>query len=408
MQNKPPTGPTKPPATSPTPTTTAPSASTRSEPPAATESPVRPSLRQRHCRVHAYSGAETAVVITGAVAQGAFAAGALEVLARERIEFGRVVATSAGALTGTLLAAGVYAGRVDEAAGALVDLWTHEAHWRNALDLSLRDVLRGRGVSTSRSLHRVLRNAVESMAPRGRHPISLQLIATALQGNPRVAHIEGRTSAEVVFGFGATDFETRDRRERIYTAATASAAFPGLYAPVHVPGVGDCIDGGIVNNAPIKRALDGGIERVIVIANTPRLTRTPPLAGRELAEHVVGTVIHERLYRDLREAVTTNNQLAVLGSLVQCGDLNSAQLDAVLDALNWRERRILRLVEIRPRSPLRGGLFKALSDRRLREEYIDEGRRAAEEALASPASVDWFDTSGADDLRNAIVPGAWS
>jgi NTE family protein len=414
MQNKPPSGPSPKPASpssNATPTTPHPSTPTTpatpgpSAPLRAQSAPLEPVFvvepGPQPARAGRFTGmrppriirrratpgeaTETAVVITGAVAQGAFAAGALEVLARQSVQIHRVVATSAGALTGTLLAAGIHAGRVDEAAGALVDLWTRDAHWRNALDLSLRDVLRGRGLSTTRSLHRVLRTAVESMVPRDRQAIELHLIATALQGNPMVRRYEHRTCAEVVFRFHASDFETRGRRDRIYNAATASAAFPGLYAPVHVPGVGDCIDGGAVNNAAIKRALAGSnVGRVIVIANTPKLARTPPLAGVKLAEHIVGTVLHERLYRDLREAVTVNNQLAALESLVPCGVVNAAQLEAVKDALGWEQRRILSLVEIRPPAPLRGGAFTALSDRSLREGYIEEGRRAAEEALASP------------------------
>jgi predicted acylesterase/phospholipase RssA len=331
---------------------------------------------------------ETAVVITGAVAQGAFAAGALEVLARQNVPISRVVATSAGALTGTFLAAGIYAGRVDQAATALVDLWTRDANWRNALDLSARDALRGRGLSTTRSLRRVLCAAVEAIVPGDRQAVELRLIATALQGNPQVRRQEGATSAEAVFRFIARDFETRGRRDRIYDAAMASAAFPGLYAPQHVPGVGDCIDGGAVNNAAIKHALEGSnVGRVIVIANTPRLTRTPRLAGASLVEHVAGTLIHERLYRDLREAHHVNHQLDALDSLVTCRMLDGRQLAAVKLALGWQGKRRLQLVEIRPEAPLRGGAFTALSDRGLREEYIEEGRRAAEEALDREAGA---------------------
>jgi predicted acylesterase/phospholipase RssA len=332
---------------------------------------------------------ETAVVITGAVAQGAFAAGALEVLARLGVPINRVVATSAGALTGTVLAAGIYAGRVEQATAGLVDLWTRDAHWRNALDLSPRDLLRGRGLSTTGSLRRVLRTAVESIVPGHREPVELRLIATALLGNPRVRAREFATSAETVFRFVARDFETRDRRERIYDAATASAAFPGLYAPVHVPGVGDCIDGGAVNNAAIKHALDhSNVGRVIVIANTPRLAMTPPgLSGASLGEHIAATLIHERLYRDLREARMVNHQLDGLRCLVEGGMLDARQLAAVKLALGWGHKRMLDIIEIRPADTLRGGAFTGLANRSLREEYIEAGRCAAQDALSAFPSI---------------------
>jgi predicted acylesterase/phospholipase RssA len=336
---------------------------------------------------------ETAVVITGAVAQGAFAAGALEVLARLGVPISRVVATSAGALTGTFLAAGIYAGRVEQATTELVDLWTRDAHWRNALDLSPRDLLRGRGLSTTRSLRRVLRTAVESIVPGHREPVELRLIATALRGNPQVRVNELATSAETVFRFLGRDFETRDRRERIYEAATASAAFPGLYAPVHVPGVGDCIDGGAVNNAAIKHALDhSNVGRVIVIANTPKLAQTPRLSGGSLIEHIAATLIHERLYRDLREAWAVNRQLDNLDNLVECRMLDAKQLAAVKLALGWKRKRTLDIIEIRPADTLPGGAFTALADRGLREHYIEAGRCAAQDVLhafpSMPRGVD--------------------
>jgi NTE family protein len=331
---------------------------------------------------------ETAVVITGAVAQGAFAAGALQVLAEHDVPISRVVATSAGSLTGTFLAAGIHAGRVNEATNALVDLWIHSAHWRNALDISARDLLCARGLSTTKAIETVLRHAVESIVPGAQRPVDLRLIAPALHGNPMTRRTEGATSYECAFRFTAHDFATPTSRQRLYSAAMASAAFPGLYAPVHVPGVGDCIDGGAVNNAAIKHALDGcDLRRVIVITNTPTLTATPSLGGASLVEHIFSAIIHERMYRDLREARVVNYQLAALDDLVASRVIGSAQLAAVKAALHWQHKRRLQLVEIRPATSMRGGAFSGLSDRRLREEYIREGRRAAEEALARDAAT---------------------
>jgi predicted acylesterase/phospholipase RssA len=398
MQSKPPgskpTAPTAPAHTSP-----AASAPSRGEPLPSLEQ-VFPGTPDALLEIGPQPPAtETAVVITGAVAQGAFAAGALEVLARLGVPIRRVVATSAGALTGTFLAAGVYAGRVEQATAELVDLWTRDAHWRNALDLSPRDLLRGRGLSTTRSLRRVLRTAVEWIVPGHREPVELRLIATALRGNPQVRATELATSAETVFRFLGRDFETRDRRERIYDAATASAAFPGLYAPVHVPGVGDCIDGGAVNNAAIKHALDhSNVGRVIVIANTPTLAQTPRLSGVSLVEHVGATLVHERLYRDVREARRVNRQLDHLQNLVECRMLDAKQLAAVKLALGWERKRILDIIEIRPSDTLPGGAFTGLADRGLREEYIEAGRCAAQDVLrafpAMPRGVDVASYSG--------------
>jgi len=325
--------------------------------------------------------ADTAIVLTGAIAQGAFAAGALDVLARERISVARIVATSAGALSGTLFAAGVHAARPADAARRLVELWTEEASWATALDVSARELARRRGISTSRKLYDLLRRTVGEFVPGAGVPIELRLIVTALGGDPEVRRREGVTSHESVQCFAGADFDAVEARARIFVAATAAAAFPGLYAPVEVGDVGACVDGGATNNAPIKHALDGAIRRVIVISNTPALGAVPPRSGIALAEHLVNILIHERLYRDLREARLVNHQLAALDELAERAVIGQGQLAAIKDALGWASRRHLEIVEIRPAAALRGGPFTGLADRGLRAEYIEEGRRAAEAAL---------------------------
>jgi len=328
--------------------------------------------------------ADTAIVLTGAVAQGAFAAGALDVLARQAGDhrITRIVATSAGALSATLLAAGVRSGRLHEATAALVDYWTHSATWGNALALSPRDILHRRGVSSSRKVHGIVREAIARFAPGAQQPIDLRLVVTALGGDPSPR--ERASTFESVLSFSGPDFDIAEGRERIATAATAAAAFPGLYAPVHVPGLGPCLDGGAVNNAPIAHALDGcALRRIVVISNTPSLVDAPPLRGISLVEHLAEVLIHERLYRDLRAARRRNGQLGALHQLGKTGTLAPHQLSAVRDALGWQNARRLELVEIRPAVALRGGAFTALGDRGLRSEYIAEGRRAAEQTFAA-------------------------
>lgn len=358
----------------------APSFSTWDPSPPATSSPAR---------------ADTALVLTGALAQGAFAAGALEVVARHHDDFPivRIVATSAGALSGTLLAAGIRGGSIEAAAAALVEHWTNAAHWGNALAPSARDLLGRRGLSTSRKVHGVLRRAVAPFVPGARRPIDLQLVVTALAGDPTTRDRDRASSFESVQRFTGDDFDTAAGRERVFTAATAAAAFPGLFAPVHVAGLGPCLDGGATNNAPIGHALDGcALRRVIVISNTPALVDAPPLRGVSLAEHLAEILIHERLFRDLRTARRMNRQLAALDQLAAVGILGPHQLAAVREALDWQHARRLEILEIRPAVALRGGGFTALGDRALRAEYIAEGRRAAEQALATaidaPARVD--------------------
>lgn len=327
----------------------------------------------------------TALVLSGAVARGAFEAGALHVLAQHGIPITKIVAASAGALNGALLAAGIRAGRPYDAARALVDLWSERGTWGNAIDLSFRDLIRGRGLSTSDKLRQLVREQVETFVPAPtRCPVDLALVVAALRGDPFVRYKERATSFESVLPFCGEDFDDAEARERLYTATTASAAFPGLFAPVSVPGLGECLDGGVLNNAPIAQALAGrpDIGRVIVLTHTPAINEAPPgLGGAELAGHVGEMLVTERLYRDLREARRVNDRLAKLDQLVDDGILSNASESAVRRAVGLVGKRPIDVIEIRPSAPLRGGAFPGLSSRAIRDEYIDAGRVAALAAL---------------------------
>jgi predicted acylesterase/phospholipase RssA len=327
----------------------------------------------------------TALVLSGAVARGAFEAGVLHVLAQHGIPITKIVAASAGALNGALLAAGIRAGRMYDAARALVDLWSERGTWGNAIDLSFHDLIRGRGLSTSDKLRQLVRAQVETFVPGPSScPIDLSLVVTALQGDPVVRRREGATSFESVVSFCGADFDDARARERLYTATTASAAFPGLFAPVAVPGLGDCLDGGAVNNAPIAEALARrpDIRRVIVVTHTPAVNEASAgLGGAELAGHVGEILVTERLYRDLREARRVNERIAALDALVCDGTLTSASATAAQRAFGYEGKRPLEIIEIRPQAALRGGAFPGLSSRTIRDEYIEAGRLAALTAL---------------------------
>jgi len=328
----------------------------------------------------------TALVLSGAVAKGAFEAGAIEVIARNRIPIATIVATSAGALNGALLAAGVRAGRTEDAARMLIGHWTERGTWGQAIDPSLRDIALGRGLSTSDKLRRLLRRSVEAFVPGAQDPITLTLVVAALRGDPVVRETECATSFESLATFTGRDLDDPAQREWLYAYATAAAAFPGLYAPITIPELGEALDGGIVNNTPIAHALADHpeIRRVIVVTHTPPLVDVPPLRGLDLAGQVGEMLVTERLYRDLRKARRVNARLAAMESLVARGVLTPAQAHAARHALGYCTKRPIEIVVIRPPYSLPGSAFSGLSSRKLREEYIEAGRSAAASALAAP------------------------
>ncbi len=325
---------------------------------------------------------KTALIVSGAVSQGAFEAGVLEVLAanRERLPIARLAGASSGALNCAVYATGIRFGKEVQAATNLVTLWQDDATWNRVADWSLKELLQLDGLATSDKVLKLLARAVEGCTSGDTTDVDLRLTLTALDGAAGKIGNEDATTFEYSKEFSNAEFDTEDGREKVFDAAAGSSAFPGLFAPRDVAPVGPCVDGGAVNNAPIGWALqDGSIEQIIVVSAHTRGGPQPdppkPLHGPNLLGHLVDILVNERLYRDLREAAWVNSAVERLRAL---DGVPRETVDRVLAALSFRP---VDIVEIRPLSPLEGNTFSGFSERRLRDEYIDAGRQAAQDAL---------------------------
>ncbi len=98
-----------------------------------------------------------------------------------------------------------------------------------------------------------------------------------------------------------------DGRERWFThgsaveAVLASTAMPAIYPPVEIDGE-RFIDGGVVDNVPIQRAIDAGATRIVVLLCGPPIFA--PSQPRRPAEAVVNALliaIHSRFGRDMAD-----------------------------------------------------------------------------------------------------------
>jgi NTE family protein len=329
---------------------------------------------------------QVALILAGAVAKGAFEAGVVQELVRANVRIVRIVAASSGGLNGTLLASGVRAGAVAATANRLVELWTDHAEWNQIFHLSIADLFRREGISDESKLDRLLRANVLPNPTRPGDDIELRLVVGALHGAPGNIAGQPATTFESVLDFSGAAFDTADGLEPVFVAAAASAALPVAFAPVDVPGLGPCIDGGTVNNTPIKWALEGevghSVDAVVVVTTTVETLRpmTTEIRGTRLISRLAELLINERLYRDLRQAARVNDQLHALAGLR--GELGDAAVDTVIAALKWQARREVEIVTIRPRQELAGSSFSGFFDRALRESYIAEGRAEAARSLA--------------------------
>lgn len=327
---------------------------------------------------------ETAVILAGAVAKGAYEAGALEVLAphAQALNITRLVGASAGALNASVFGVGLRARAEQDVAKKLVHLWSDAATWHNVVDINWRDIFSLTGIATADRVLELMKNAVDGLRFASPREVGVCLVVTALEGNRGKIGRDVATTFEHSVHFQNEDLDTVPDRDRLFRTALGSAAFPVLFAPVEVPGVGACIDGGTVNNAPVRLALWGKsqIQRIIVISPEPLITRPPePLSGQNLLGHVSEIIINERLYRDLHDAESVNEDLRKLEHLKAEG-IPADAIERVKQVLGWRP---LNIVQIRPSKPLEGNAFEGFGKPALRAAHIEAGRRAAREMLGA-------------------------
>lgn len=327
----------------------------------------------------------TAVILAGAVAKGAFGAGALAALSRQaaKLSITSIVGASAGALNAAIFATGVRAGRALDVSERLATLWQTEATWHNVLRPNLADLFGGRGLGDAARLVPIMREAMAPLPAPGaeRHPVSLGIVLATLNGRlGQLAPGRAATTFEQTQQFVDSDFDTAETRERLIQTALGSAAFPFVFAPVDVPGVGPCIDGGAVNNTPIKRALEGdaAIERIVVVTTEPLVIEpNPSLHGAALVGQIADILINERLFRDLHEAEGVNAYLDQIDALRGQG-VPEETVQRVKAIFGWAKREI---VQIRPPAALDGSAFTGFSHPELMRAYVQAGRDAAERAL---------------------------
>jgi predicted acylesterase/phospholipase RssA len=328
-----------------------------------------------------------ALVLVGAVMRGAFGAGAISVLtepgaSRLGMNVTRIVAASSGAVNGAYYAAAIRSGAEAGAGQRLARFWVEEGTLSRVVDLSARNLVARRGLAAETKVLDLLRRHIPpSPTLRG---IDLRLVVTNADGERILVAGGPATTFEHVVELTADDFATREGLERVFAGVAASAAMPMLFAPVPLETGGrtvQALDGGLMNQSPLRLALAGApeISRVLVVSPLPRVRVRPPrLRGHSLLSEVFDMLASERILRDLDEVERANHLLERIADWAP--DLDRRRL--LLDALGLVDRRPVRVVEIRPLVELPGDAFSALWSRRLRERYVLAGQEAARRAIA--------------------------
>ena len=318
------------------------------------------------------------LVLSGAVAQGAFEAGALRTLARKRPRVVRIAGTSSGALNATIAAAGVATGRLEKAAEVLAELWLDDGSWQHIADLPFKDWLHLRGAFDTKRLQGLVRKALAEVVGdwKGQPtPVGLTLVTTNLNALPRDRGQIPLPTYEQPLRFQAAQLVDPEQWGRLATAAAASATFPGLFSPTSFDGA-PCIDGGAVNNAPIAYVLEDppDVETVVVVTTeSPEIPAEASLGGPALVARAASALINERIAYDLTQALKVNEQYQAVARALDAAGVSAETKDRVLQATGYRP---VDLWLVQPDRPLPGDAFSGFLHRDQRSAYIDAGEAA--------------------------------
>ncbi|HXA31717.1 MAG TPA: patatin-like phospholipase family protein [Acidimicrobiales bacterium] len=221
-------------------------------------------------------GPVTALVMAGGGTRGATQVGMLQVLAEQGFRPDHIYGASVGAVNGA-----AFAGDPSEAGMEhLTKIWQG---------------LRGEDVYPQRRVHGpwIFLQQRESVHP---NTGLRKIIEQGIQ-------FERLEEAAIPFEVVATSLE--DGREQWLTsgpaveAILASAAIPAIFPPVEIDGR-QLIDGGVVDNVPISRAIEGGATRIFVLLCGP-LTYTPPISRRpvEAMLNALFIAVHARFSQEM-------------------------------------------------------------------------------------------------------------
>jgi NTE family protein len=220
----------------------------------------------------------TALVFAGGGTRGAVQIGMLQVLAEHGFVPDRIYGTSVGAINGAGFAGDPTPEGVERMARTWVGLGRDDVFPQGRLHGPWMYFQQRDSVYSNSGLRKIIEDGVP-FARLEDAPIPFEVVVTSL--------VDGR---ERWFTYGpAADI------------ILASAALPAIFPPVEIDGE-RYMDGGVVNNVPIRRAIDAGAKRVVVLMCAPPVFE--PAQARRPIESVLNALfiaVHARFGRDMAQ-----------------------------------------------------------------------------------------------------------
>ncbi|MBI2169728.1 MAG: patatin-like phospholipase family protein [Actinobacteria bacterium] len=195
--------------------------------------------------------AGTAFVLSGGGNQGVAEVGMLQALLERGIVPNVIVGTSAGAINGAAVAADPTTGGVERLAEVWRGIRTEDIFPGGRLARAWNVLRRSDHLFASDGLAAV----IDLLPVDDFHDLVIPL---------RVVVTDFDTGEELVIAAGP-----------VKPAILASTALPGVFPPVRLGGR-TLIDGGVVNNVPLRHALSGPVDRIYVLNVTGAVADAPP------------------------------------------------------------------------------------------------------------------------------------
>jgi NTE family protein len=217
-------------------------------------------------------------VLSGGASLGALQVGMLRALYERGVVADVLVGTSVGALNAAYIAS------------------------RPQTPETVMDLARAwRGIERSDAFPVSLRTVVGGLAGQRNHLVPARGLRRIVE---RHVELDDLSDARVPLSLVAFDVSTGT--EAVLSdgpaidAIVAACSIPGIFPPVAM-GEQLLVDGGVVNNTPIRHAVELGAERVYVLpTQEPRYIRPdPPRTALDAAIHAIGLLLGSRLEADI-------------------------------------------------------------------------------------------------------------
>ncbi len=220
----------------------------------------------------------TAFVLSGGAAMGALQVGMLRALIERRILPDVILGCSVGALNGMVLAGSPTLATVGRIQDVWLDLIDRELVPTGLLPSPVQLVRRGESISSNDTLRALISEVVPAETFEDLE-VPFECVATNIDAGTE----HWFTSGDLV------------------SAVLASASIPSVFPPVEIDGV-RYLDGAIVDDVPIQRAVEAGATRIFVLqvggAGRPRPELRRPLDVAFLAYWIARRHrVHEDLAR---------------------------------------------------------------------------------------------------------------